>query len=410
MKRLSLVVVALFLLCAIGCRDTLGVGHTFVPPTKAPYTEPVDSVYEELNGEPKSAYGRFSFYETDFNEGYIRLPLDSPYRLFVFMDADGELQYRVYATREIMEDGTAANLEVGYLRAELRERPQPQPGESSYVILIDEGAGFVDTKQERFGRVETDRNRTNPQMPYAVGTDGDLYYPAANGEAYFGAVPVSRLPNGDIVFTLPGGDTVTLLNIAELFATEVPSESPTEEPTPTPQRWFPVPNTPTPAPTDTPEPTDTPTPVPTDTPDPTPGGNENADPTPGGNENADPTPGGNENPDPTPGGNENPDPTQGGNENADPTPGGNENLDPTPGGNENPDPTPGGNENPDPTPGGNENPDPMQGGNENTDPAEGGNENTDPTETGNENNNPTPGENGNNESTPAQQSDPKPNP
>ena len=358
MKRLSLVIVALFLLCAIGCRDTLGVGHTFVPPTKAPYTEPVDSVYEELNGEPKSAYGRFSFYETDFNEGYIRLPLDSPYRLFVFMDADGELQYRVYATREIMEDGTAANLEVGYLRAELRERPQPQPGESSYVILIDEGAGFVDTKQERFGRVETDRNRTNPQMPYAVGTDGDLYYPAANGEAYFGAVPVSRLPNGDIVFTLPGGDTVTLLNIAELFATEVPSESPTEEPTPTP------------APTDTPEPTDTPTPVSTDTPDPTPGGNENADPTPGGNENPDPTPGGNENPDPTPGGNENPDPT----------PGGNENTDPTPGGNENPD------------------------------PAEGGNENTDPTETGNENNNPIPGENGNNESTPAQQPDPKPNP
>ena len=266
MKRLSLFVLAFFLLIAVGCRDTLGVGHTFVPPTKAPITEPVESVYEELTGAPQSAYGRFRFYETEFNEGYIRLPLDSPYRLFVFTDADGELVYRVYATREIMEDGTAANLEVGYLCAELRARPQPQAGETSYVILIDEGAGFVDTKAERFGKVEADPARTNPRMPYVVAADGRLYYPATNGAAHFGAIPVDRHPNGDIVFTLPGGDIVVLANVYSYEQpTEEPNTEPTEEPTPHLPNWYPGYIAPTPAPTEQPtaEPSEEPTEQPT---------------------------------------------------------------------------------------------------------------------------------------------------
>ncbi len=265
MKRLFLFVPALFLLASLGCSDTLGVGHTFVPPTKAPITEPVDSVYEELTGAPQSAYGRFSFYETEFNEGYIRLPLDSPYRLFVFTDADGELAYRVYATREIMEDGTAANLEVGYLRAELRARPQPQSGETSYVILIDEGAGFVDTKAERFGKIEADPSRTNPRMPYVVATDGGLYYPATNGAAHFGAIPVDRLPNGDIVFTLPGGDSVVLANV---YRYEQPTEELSIDPTPELSNRYPGYTAPTPAPTEPPtaEPSDEPTTEPYETP------------------------------------------------------------------------------------------------------------------------------------------------
>lgn len=252
---------ALFLIWSIGCTYTpTQVEATAAPteevtpvPTEAPTTEPTVEPTPEPTEEPApeptpepivtySEYRIVPFTGDTLPEHYIPVTdADDAYTLCVFVGAEGQSEWRIYAERDVFYDGELHETETGFLKCHVKSAVIRMYGDPSYVYEEDTESGFVNYEEEVFGLASVyvyTENETNPYeraVNFVYGTYDDTnpdtmteepvytyLYPAADGTPLPGAVPVEVevTENGILLwYTVPGGDKV-LIAFGELAPEE----------------------------------------------------------------------------------------------------------------------------------------------------------------------------------------------
>lgn len=184
--------------------------------TFSPVHGSANAVAEGSNPEQENAYSeyRFPVYDGEPIPGYTALNYQAEKlgSLFVFCGSDGTINWRIYAERDIFQNGIITNTESGFLPCAVVTAETRKKGEPNCRIVIAENAGFVDISQEDFGTATVKKSKKVQGAVYGT-YDGILtyLYPSVDGKTPApGAIPVTVSKKGKITFTLPGGDKVQL--------------------------------------------------------------------------------------------------------------------------------------------------------------------------------------------------------
>ena len=267
MVVLSICLICLFLGCGLASE---GVAMAETPePSSTPNVERVIIVTAASTAEPTATpeepeaptgtpeptpeaekvitYGDFRFVATSADAiptGYIRVSEEYPFTLCAFIGEDGTTQWRIYAERDVYEDGELTALETGFLPCHVKSAVIRLEGDPSYKIEVAKDAAFIRYEDEQFGAATAYVYADGEANPYAgfvnvaYGTYDDtnpetmtaepqysLLYPAADGVSAPGAVPVDMDGDRTLWYTVPGGDKVWIET-----AQEAASEGETETP------------------------------------------------------------------------------------------------------------------------------------------------------------------------------------
>lgn len=207
--------------------------ETITPETETPAPEPVVTYSE---------YRIIPFTGDTLPEHYIPVTdADDAYTLCVFVGAEGQSEWRLFAERDVFYDGELHETETGFLKCHVKSAVIRMYGDPSYVYEEDTESGFVNYEEEVFGLASVyvyTENETNPYeraVNFVYGTYDDTnpdtmteepvytyLYPAADGMPLPGAVPVDVEVTDDGILlwhTVPGGDKV-LIAFGELAPEE----------------------------------------------------------------------------------------------------------------------------------------------------------------------------------------------
>lgn len=208
-----------------GADDTDAPDETPVEPSEEPVIEP------EPTPEPVITYGEINFVPAygDMPVNYTRVTDDdSQYTLCVFVDNEGNSQWRIFAEQETFADGEPTTPTAGWLKCHVKSAVIRIEGNPSYKVEPDIESGFVAYENEVFGDAseydfsvnnETDKYENLNNVVFATYSDVNpetmteepvyhYMYPAADGIAAPGAVPVEIDDDFNLWYIVPGGDRV----------------------------------------------------------------------------------------------------------------------------------------------------------------------------------------------------------
>lgn len=170
-----------------------------------------------------SDYRLVPFTGAELPEYYFCVTNESyPFTLCVFIDEDGESQWRIFAEQDVFADGELAETINGFLKCHVNSAVIRFIGEPSYKFEAFGDLGFVNYDEEKFGVAslyvyDTEENETAPytNVLYAtydkVPADESAYsymYPAVNGVLAPGAIPVQIDDELNLWYIVPGGDKI----------------------------------------------------------------------------------------------------------------------------------------------------------------------------------------------------------